>query len=473
MILLSHRKRALMKSTRKRYVILLIPSLIVLVTLGGWDFGGSSEIEIEAERRSLRETIQRQRQQQLAKEKVNKTSEVVTSVTANAVTSADLNRKDWSSEEAELIEALPFLKRSESIDATLAKLNKQHTEQFAIAYPNGKLDPLEDERKSIHLFYTTDCTQHSLWQAFALENSWNNVNHPGAISRLVSGCITKDGREKKMADMMSRKVTDHKKNFVFFGPTINSDAVPGPEGGKHFVSYPPINRPSTFYYWISHSRIVESYMALLDPDMIFMKPLYFPSVSLGNPAGQYYDYLISEDWDKQYDSICPDCQPLGDTKKDFCPGPPHIMHTRDWNNLGQYWLRFTVEARKKWGKWVAEMAGMSIGLAKLNLRSKLEKNGMWDRPHMELIDTMKQFQIYDHSTITVTKPVPSHIPRGMHPVTPDSLPSLLHYCFTPEIGRKTYPDSFWETENPQRLWESTNKKPLLHYIHWYVLFLIN
>ena len=205
---------------------------------------------------------------------------------------------EWKEEDRVLTNDLPFLKRTDEVEKTLEKINSAHREKIALAYPDGKLKAGHTNEDQIHLFFTTDCTQHSLWQSLSLEKSWSNVNHPGAISRLVSGCILDDGSLHKNQRLLERNVIDHEKAFIFFGPRIDAGAVPGPKGS--FERYAPINRPATVYYWLMVAHPPEYVLGLLDPDMIFLKPLDFPPVTLGKPAGQYYDYLVSEDWDRVY-----------------------------------------------------------------------------------------------------------------------------------------------------------------------------
>ncbi|KAJ9471680.1 hypothetical protein DIPPA_13190 [Diplonema papillatum] len=375
---------------------------------------------------------------------------------------AEVQRKtpeEWEAEEKKLLEDLSFLQRTPAVDAALKQLNQDHAIKHAAAYPGGKIRPGTSREENVHLFFTTDCTHHSLWQSIALEHTWQKVGSKGALSRLVSGCIGDDGTLNRKHEALKRTGIEHDRLFVFFGPRIDAHAVPGPHGSKE--SYPPINRPATVHYWFSHVHPPETVLGLLDPDMIFLKPLVYEGVALGHPVGQHYDYLISEDWHKVFKDICTDCAPLTG-KRDFCPGPPHMMHRTDWGNLVQWWLRYTVEARKLWGKWVAEMAGMSIGLAKLNLRSRLENDGMWDRSNQGL-DRMKAVGLFSNS-LEVLKPNRSD---PLFPMPRSKLPAIFHYCFTPELGRRTYPKAFWETgSQPQEKWENKFQKPLLHYIHW-------
>eukprot|EP01064_Diplonema_japonicum_P035832 TRINITY_DN7876_c0_g1_i1.p1 TRINITY_DN7876_c0_g1~~TRINITY_DN7876_c0_g1_i1.p1 ORF type:complete len:577 (+),score=142.09 TRINITY_DN7876_c0_g1_i1:96-1733(+) len=361
---------------------------------------------------------------------------------------------------AKLVQDVKYLQRTPSVDDVMRSINEGHMAQRERVYPGGKYSGTQED--SIHLFYTCDCTQHSLWQVLGLERSWLEVHHPGAITRIVSGCVSETAVSHTNLKLLKRRNIDTDKLFVFFAPKIDTSAVPGPKNTKS--SYAPLNRPASVLYWLTLARPYEDVLCLLDPDMVFVKPLYYaPQVRPGRPVGQYYDYLVSEDWDKQYLEICPDCPPLVG-KKDFCPGPPHMMTRDDWVAVSTYWVQYTIEARRVWGKWVSEMVGMSIGMAKLDLRSHIVRDGMWDRPDVAE-PTLRKNGLWD-GKYEISKPVVDHHPLGMHPVGVEGLPCMLHYCFTPEIGRKTYPESFWGTATPQKKWEVDNNAPLLHYIHW-------
>eukprot|EP00754_Rhynchopus_humris_P041361 Rhum_TRINITY_DN24938_c0_g1::Rhum_TRINITY_DN24938_c0_g1_i1::g.180520::m.180520 len=362
---------------------------------------------------------------------------------------------------AKVLEDMPYLQYANEGERACHKMNAAWRERTERAYGGSKAEI--SGREGIHLFFTTDCARHSLWQAFTLENTWAKVKHPGALTRVVSGCFTSSGEKKRNADLMSRRVIHNPKHFIFYGPKVGGAGGNRKKGvcgaseegwydgafladvgvvdgldeckekcriqngcasynfrhsdkmchlfkgrtshhavGDHstgtctgeatnyampsyLANYAPINRPCTAMYWLLNAKPLERVVGLLDPDMVFFRPILWhiegQVVERGKPVGQFYDYLVSQGWDAHYSNICTDkqfCKPLG-RKRDFAPGPPHLMHRQDWVDLAPWWVRYTVHARHLWGEWTSEMAGMSIGLARLGLRSRLEPNGMWDR----------------------------------------------------------------------------------------------
>ncbi|KAJ9460790.1 hypothetical protein DIPPA_18221 [Diplonema papillatum] len=383
-------------------------------------------------------------------------------------------------ESERVLHDLPYLQYTEEGEAASQKANDVWRARVEAAY-GGSTEEIGG-REGIHLFFTTDCSKHSLWQALTLEYTWAKVRQPGALTRIVSGCFGQTGVPSANTELMKRFTLTHKKFFIFFGPKVGGatanrkhitcgatesgwyegdlikeeDKANGVDDCKHFcrdtpkcvsynyrhhdkmchlfsqrterhdvddhstgtctgvteetadkykmpdyiADYSPMNRPTTAMYWFNNAKPLERVLGLLDPDMVFTRPLMFHIegdgliVEKGRPVGQYYDYLVSQDWHKHYKKICPEpiCGPLGN-KKDFAPGPPHLMHRLDWEELAPWWVRYTVGARKWWGQWTSEMAGMSIGMARLGLRSRLFDNGMWDRVS-EAGRVMRELKIY-------------------------------------------------------------------------------
>ena len=380
---------------------------------------------------------------------------------------------DTLSEAEKVLVDHPYLQYADEGRIACEKRNEVWHDRIRKAYPTNDV---VHGREGLHLFFTTDCTRHSLWQAVTLENTWASVRQPGALTRIVSGCYNSKGVPSKNTELMTRSVIDNEKFFIFFGPRVGSEArrkdvtcsatksgwfegrihsdskqanvdackqhcasekgcnafnfrhgdgachlfestsnyhdaddhstgtCTGSKGAtlpSYLADYSPINRPATAMYWLNYAKPLERVLGLLDPDMIFNKPLLWhfegaQIVEKGRPVGQFYDYLVTQDWDKHYDKVCLDkerCKPLGN-KKDFAPGPPHLMHRDDWQDVAPWWLRYTVDIRRLWRAWTSEMAGFSIGLARYSLRSRLENDGMWDRTK-ESVQQLKKLRLLE------------------------------------------------------------------------------
>ena len=119
-----------------------------------------------------------------------------------------------------------------------------------------------------HTFYTLDCTHHSLWQVMTLEMTWEEVgsHRRGFLSRVVSGC--KGQQQHKQPDLTRHvlKSPEAQQHFgTFFAPKF--ETLPTGE------YYAPYNRPNGIWHWLNHSDLTEDVFILLDPDMIYLRPL--------------------------------------------------------------------------------------------------------------------------------------------------------------------------------------------------------
>lgn len=171
--------------------------------------------------------------------------------------------------------------------------------------------------------------------------------------------------------------------------------------------------------------------------------------------------------------------PAAGNKTELAVGPPHLMHAADWRSAAEWWLRYTVTAKREWGQWTSEMAGFSISLARFGLRGGVENGGMWDNALMAM-PAFHAAGVYDVQSIEPKKPPPDD-PQRLHLLPPATLPSLFHYCFGIEGGRKNIPEALWaldpkrhvgdyEQYGPglaaQQKWEVERGKPLLEFQIW-------
>ena len=177
----------------------------------------------------------------------------------------------------------------------------------------------------LHMYFTVDCTYHSLWQALALERSWETVGQGGYLTRIVSGCEKNPKKQQYLAASVIRSP-----HFgVFFAPDYST--LPGAQ--REY--YAPYNRPSAIAHWLWHTVLTvdssgtnhhdrpreksrqaplgnDSSLSApriyvnLDPDMIFIAPLDIADafanaqddaaprgvlVREGQPAAQRYAYM--------------------------------------------------------------------------------------------------------------------------------------------------------------------------------------
>ena len=372
------------------------------------------------------------------------------------------NTLDWQSEKEAVIRDNDFLEISSEADAVLHKLNAPYWVRHEQMYgPSDNRKPIE-KSESFHIFYTVDCTQHSVWQSLTLEKSWEEVKQPGALTRVVGNCVNLKGRIAMTIERVNRSIASpNSKSFIFYAPSVNTK-IKG-------ENYSPLNRPASVFYWLANAQPLEDVFALVDPDMIFLKPLkHFNMVKPGHPFGQYYGYMEHRDWIYHYKKVCEttvytgklipterDCTIKG-PRKAWATGPPHYMAKDDWYVHVLWWLRYTVGMKVNWGDWVSEMAGFSSALITMNIHTKTMSGITWERAsdvNRHLFSNLKQIP---HGEVD----------NDLTAVPDRYLPYILHYCVTFEVGRNWNPISLWRFASPQVMWEETNKEPLLDYMHW-------
>eukprot|EP00759_Apiculatamorpha_spiralis_P027339 PhF_6_TR30170/c0_g1_i3/m.44259 len=295
---------------------------------------------------------------------------------------------------------------------------------------------------NIHIFFTIDCTRHSLWQALMLERSWLKVKHIGAITRIVSGCLP----NQRKAELLNRTLipADEDRYGIFYSPTFNVL----PDG----TVYAPYNRPNAFWYWINHTVLPETVLINIDPDMVFLKPLQFPTVSKGKPVAQDYDYMHDMDFTDFYTEYCPKCPTLTKAKLiHFAVGPPWMLHTEDWRTLLATWVHMIPVMRNKATgnyKWIVEMVAFAAAAAVHQLPFRRIVDGMvhsaegpfWNPHTRKVIPTSKAF---------------------------DVVPSLLHYCYTWEYGGPSPKNGEEAREQHTRIAsEDAHGKPSIKYWHF-------
>jgi len=252
--------------------------------------------------------------------------------------------------------------------------------------------------KQTHIFVTVDCTIYSLWQSLLLEHSWEAVAHSGLFTRVVSGCQTNPEKQ----DLLTRSVLrDNPRFAVYFTPTF--DTLPS---GKHYVQY---NRPNSLWYWLNHTEgSQDDCLVNLDPDMFFRRPLERVSgfrrlsdlLRHGVAAAQSYSYMGQVDFShfgKARDQT------------EYHIGPPWMMTRRDWERVLPDWVSlipqmdFFYRNHDDQTKWIIEMVAYAAALIRLEISVK-KVNG-----------------IMSHATPW----------EGAM-----SAASLIHYCYTWEIGSR-------------------------------------
>lgn len=248
------------------------------------------------------------------------------------------------------------------------------------------LSPLthRNDTREIHVIFSTDCGSFQDWQALLLFHSAKAVGQEGHITRIASGC----DEDKKIAlTQLYRKL--YPNYYVHFTPDFKHD----PKSNKKYDFY---NKPYGVQHWLEHaSPPVRDgvIVALIDPDMIFVRPLttkisgvrdvlssnpvkksdYFDYISRGRPVAQQYG--LGAPWvndnhkkfNRRY--ICGEHSPCLDVPSEaqgaqsYSVGPPYIMEKTDLHRVVNSWTKFVPRVYEGYPYLLAEMYAYSMAAA--------------------------------------------------------------------------------------------------------------
>ncbi|KAL7511853.1 hypothetical protein ACHAXN_008975 [Cyclotella atomus] len=114
--------------------------------------------------------------------------------------------------------------------------------------------------KNVHVVFSTDCSGYQHWQSIAAYYSIKRAGHLGRVTRIASGC--KPAEQEKIRDEINKM--DPSRFMVHFTPSF---AING--------GYKYSNKPGGLNHWIMNTdmNIDEEVIALVDPDMMLMRPI--------------------------------------------------------------------------------------------------------------------------------------------------------------------------------------------------------
>lgn len=207
----------------------------------------------------------------------------------------------------------------------------------------------EESEDTIHIIFSTDCSEYQDWQTLVLFHSAVAVEQRGPLSRIASGCSEE---KKKELTSLYKKLYPH--YHIHFTPDFKKDT-------KTDKKYDFYNKPYGVQHWLNYASppIREGVVvALLDPDMILLRPLttqvrgasnnlfpkyvtekdIFERVSKGHPVGQVYG--LGAPWTDDHhrhfsrNKICDPGSPCLSTEKifgerHFSVGPPYLVEKTD------------------------------------------------------------------------------------------------------------------------------------------------
>lgn len=295
------------------------------------------------------------------------------------------------------------------------------------------------EPYDIHVIFSTDCSAFQDWQTLVLFYSAKVVGQKGPVTRIASGCD-----EDKQRYLTALYQNLYPKYHVHFTPSYSKDE----KTGQNYHFY---NKPWGLKHWLENAQPPipdDVIIALLDPDMIFLRPIttqirgqinnihsrkidkdtILEKISKGNPVGQLYG--LGAPWANDNHpkfnrgKICGEGSPCLKPSQAFgedhyAVGPPYIAHKDDMIHIASSWTKFVPKVYEGYPYLLAEMYAYSMAAAHENLPHLQLENYMVSNVHaggegwpwVDKIDN-------------VLKP-----PLENGTFFPDEiLPNVVHYC---------------------------------------------
>lgn len=329
----------------------------------------------------------------------------------------------------------------------------QHPDKSSNSIGESKPASEVPDGSHVHIIFSTDCKPFMDYQTLVLFHSAQLVGQKGPVTRIVSGC-TKEKQEE---------LTQLYKKLY---PLYNAHFTPDFSGPHKYVYF---NKPYGLKHWLEHADPPvgpEAVVALLDPDMILMRPItgevrgmdnlkysglaedqLFDRVVRGKPIAAVYG--LGAPWTQENHrffnkrEICePDspCLTVNEAFGDehYSVGPPYILHRDDMLRIAISWCRYAPKVHKQYPELLAEMYAYSIAAAHEQLPHLQMPNLMVSNIHM--------------SADSEGWPLVDVLPDACAPPTHgaffpgEALPTVLHFCQTYRAGRMG-----WAKRRPQLL----------------------
>lgn len=246
-------------------------------------------------------------------------------------------------------------------------------------------------------------------------------------------------------------------NFrIHFTPDYSTD----PKSG---IRYPYYNKPHGLLHWLRHGDVKEPVVALVDPDMIFLRPItgtfenyltapdwngeHWERVQKGRPAGQQYG--LGDHWmtfNREY--ICGSGSPCVTTSqydalKYFQVGPPYVLHVHDLRSIANVWVHLVPKIYEEFPHLLAEMYAYCMAAAHLGLRHFKVNHMMISNvfagdeawPWVDSFVGSTDFSAFLAGSLAIAKSTVSTSEEASPTkVFPGLMPTVLHLCQSYPLG---------------------------------------
>jgi len=299
----------------------------------------------------------------------------------------------------------------------------------------------EAEDREMHVVFSTDCSFYQDWQSLVMFHSAHTVGQKGSITRIASGC-----GETKQAELVALYAKLWPQYHVHFTPSFSQDK-------KTQKAYEFYNKPFGLQHWLENANPpIKSgvLIGLIDPDMIFLRPLtdrirgeennlfmrgfrlkedqIQKLIGKGQPAAQLYG--LGAPWADSHNRnfnrthVCGEGSPCLKVitrygEEHYSVGPPYLVEKDDMVRLTKSWTEMVPKVYEKYPELLAEMYAYSMAAAHVEL------------PHLTMLHYMvsntdahdEGWKWVDALGSNVCEPPVDGI---YYPHVP--LPTFAHYC---------------------------------------------
>jgi hypothetical protein len=296
------------------------------------------------------------------------------------------------------------------------------------------------EPYDIHVVFSTDCTPYQDYQTIVLFHSASVVGQKGPVTRIASGCT--DEQKATLTNLYKKLYPQY---HVHFTPDFKKDD----KSGQSYAFY---NKPWGMKHWLENAvpAIPDGVaVALLDPDMILVRPLtpqmrnqpnnlynkaeyktpddIMERVVAGKPAAQLYGLTApwANDNHKRFNRthICGADSPCREPEQHYAEehyavGPPYIAVKEDMIKIANTWTKFVPRVYEGYPYLLAEMYAYSMAAAHERL------------PHVQF----EHFMVSNTDAGGEGWPLIDNLPNACAPpvdgiyLPGTPLPLVVHYC---------------------------------------------
>jgi len=250
--------------------------------------------------------------------------------------------------------------------------------------------PASAEQQS-HWVIVTDCSAYMFNQGNLLLASANAVQQKGAFTWIVYGCEREDQRQ-------AFSMLAHPSAKAWFAPSVK---LTDPETGEQFEHFQASNRPVSVQAWFEATAPKEDAIAIIDPDMLFLRPVQFSKHPHNNPASlqagpwqtlpaapkhgvgaRYGQGCQSNIWTEgMMQQICgAETQRCLEASRDdlacmnsYSSGPPWIMHKSDAKELLNKFPITTLRVHQVWPNLLSEQVAYGVAQMRSGIRADIDR----------------------------------------------------------------------------------------------------